>query len=395
MAFDFKLNTLLPKIMQAVPRWTELIDVVEEVVDEFKVDNIDILINQLDLDNMSITDCKNLSVKLGYNIPNFDGYTNSLTYFKKQIETLTARVKNKVTLPGYLLCLYIYYLKGNAYPVYVNNDGIVPLGLTPFYTWQTSSEIQEIVTTLDYGGPNILYYYPWNESMGIVADTGQTYDMTIPIYGPNLNETYTNVTLDDDRVFTLDGSSVLDKIIRGILINYKFLLAETANYFHTSNTSKAFYIDTQNNKRISEKIYYEPILDITYNISGLVTTTNYTCMDLVTTTTQQTIFMGGDTQFYSGLTSIHLGNGGHGVVDSSIIDVTNTVYTFTSGEIIVDDVDSTKIIRRKLETTSQHLPDFSEVALFTGSGCILYSKFPMITYDSAMTNNIRFDLLTV
>ena len=240
-------------------RWADILTVVGNILEDIKVDKIDIIKTQSQIMNMTDEQLISFALNFGYNITSLGGYTATLDYLRKEVYTIVPRILNRTTKPGYTLIFGIFNLIGNVYPT--TYDGTTYLSVLE--DWETSDESTLAYDTLDAGGDFILFYLPYRFDMDLISfDSGITYDAYYTIYDNPATTELSNMTLDNILWPTLDAESVLDNITRHIIIKYAFRYAENAAEFLSNNSLNAFYTDVLNQKRRTEVVYFEPIATI-------------------------------------------------------------------------------------------------------------------------------------
>lgn len=390
---NFKFERLLPSAMRGVERWRDWTAAYQELFTEFFSGEVNPILNQTNINEMSKSDISAFSEMFGFTIYNYEGYTDTLQYFQREISSIPKRIQNRSILDGYLWTYYVYYLNGTIYPLSdTENDGLFPV-----LDWYTNDENPEAITTLDYDDVNILYYLPYGtDTGGISIDAGRKFDEKFVVLGADFETSLVNSTLDEERVQNLDESTIIDLISRNILLNYKFLLCENAAEFISTNTAKAFYNDAERMKRVTETLYYEPIMDINFTTNNALTVTNYNYYDDKSTVanTQETMLLRGSNITGSNIERIQFGIGRHGTISPSIIGVQNQVLEISGENILTETSGNVESLRRKL-LSSGTMPDFSEIALFDVSGCVLYSTFPTVRYYEKMYSNAKLSLVEV
>lgn len=387
MAFPVQFKKYLASSLRNT-RWGELIEAYQSIVGELDDDLIKKMLDQYDTDVATITDYINILEGFGWNYSSYDGWTASLEYFKRQALTCVARIKYKTTQRAYKNEFYIFNLIGNVYPL----QRLVDDTLEPYIEWWSDPETGEIINILDSEDDNVLYNIPLRFDGGFELDSIYTFDSTIAYYDNPKTSGLGPAYLDTpSTIIRLDQSSILDDLTRFILIQYEFNKVEDASYFLSTNSVKALYNDIKLIKRLTEQVYFEPILKLYYNTDGSVKTTTYLNFeqDGESVGEMKTILM--DDQF-TDLNKIIVGDGSHSTIDGTITNVVSPVQTITSANIVPDTENPRTEFRKALNDKDQFV-DFSEVACFDSSdNCFFYATFPMVKYynKEQCYSNIKF-----
>lgn len=219
---------LLPSNLRNTLKWKQFIQAVQAVFSDLKEQKIDRLVNQWIPEVATEEDLKNLIARFGWQLLQYNGWSSTSEYLKRQAQTLIERIKYKNCERAYLAEAFNYNLYAHVYPlvsIVANNT------LSPFITFNESSESEDIIYTLD----------------------------------DSVTDRYLDETDFFTSVITLDQQSYIDKITRNILYSYTFNFVENANEFMGSNTLKTLVNDVAQIKRITEKIYYEPTLKVYFS----------------------------------------------------------------------------------------------------------------------------------
>jgi hypothetical protein len=267
--------------------------------------------------------------------------------------------------------------------------------LEVFWTFWDLDEDPTAIETLDSGGDNILYY----EFVKIQSETfqfdGNSLNQSFPVYDSPSSTGFSDSFLDSSNPLTLDDSSPVTFITRNILVTWEYPLVENATEFLSDETLRAFYLDTQRLKRATETLYYEPIVNVSYNTSGTVNTTTYNNFEETITAEQKTLLIGSETDLQN-VTTIRLGSGSITSFPAPSYCVSGVVLEITSGDIIYDENTFTNPFLRKRTRGKDDIPNFTEACFMTAdSGIVLYSTFPEVKYHADMYDGIRFNLVKV
>ena len=383
---DFK--KLLPASMKET-RWGEWVEAYQDLLSDFKQEKVDILIDRFNSDLMTSDQFKIIAAKFGWNLSSYDGWANELEYFKRQFLLIVDRILFKTTRRAYLDEFYIYNLYGDVYPLLQEDVDLVPYEL-----WHESGENNEVIDILDSGDDNILYYQPYTFDGLFEFDGPNTFDTVYPIYGNPRESGLVDGFLDTPAIMRmLDEEEFLSYLIRQFIIQFKYNLVENSSEFLSTNTMLALYNDVQQIKRLTEKEYYEPRLNIRYTDSGL-TSTSYDDFDRNEDIAQmQTICDSGS--LFNELFEVQFGDGAHSTFDLlTISGVSSYLSTVTSGNLITEQTDDTWYVRKKLYENDT-FEDFTEIALLYSGQCFLYSTFPAVRYPTGARANISFDFVDI
>lgn len=252
---------LLPAQLRST-RWADILTVVGSILEDVKVNNIDIIKAQNRIMEMTDDQLISFASNFGYSITSLEGYTATIDYLRKEVYTIVPRILNRTTILGYNTIFTIFNLRGSVYPTTYEISTQI---LTPYESWLTSDEVADLDPyTLDNDGDFILFNVPVGtiEDLLFLDTGGATLDGEIAVYDDPAHSLEPAITLDDDNFLTLDRTSVFDYITRHLVIQYAFMYAENATEFLSLDTVRAFYNDVLNQKRKTELIYYEPLLEI-------------------------------------------------------------------------------------------------------------------------------------
>jgi hypothetical protein len=383
---------LLPFQLRST-RWAELLTVVGSVLEDVKVNNIDIIKTQNII--MSMTDEQLLSFaqNFGYSIITLDGYTGTLDYLRKEVYTIIPRILTRNTIPGYNLIFTIFNLNGHVYPTIYDSE---TLYLTAIEDWTSSSESTSAYDTLDAGGDFSLFYlYDRLDRDWSNIDDGKFCDSYTIIYDNPQTSDLIDTTLDAFEFPTLDVTPVLDTITRHLIINYSFIYIENTSEFLSDDTLRALYVDIQNNKRRTEVVYYEPVITLTTNSDNTLTTETIYNYDHSINTTKQSILVQPGIDLSNAYT-VRFGDSSHDTIDGTITDVKHLIASINISDCDITNISAIELIGRRKITQKCKFSNFSELALLDSTGtCIYYATFPQIRYLSYMYSNIGFNISLV
>ena len=383
ISIDFK--RFLPSNMRE-ERWGEFMEAFQDLSGDLLDEKIKLLVTQYIDEEMTDDDYKNLINLFGWELSSYEGWADDSEYFRRQALTAVSRIIYKTTRKCYKDEFYIWNLWGDVYPLVKNIDNT----LEPFEYFWDSDENPNTVDILDPSADNALYFQNYTFDGLFKFDEGQTFDQKYTVYFKPIASDLLEAWLDSPEIVrTLDEQSQIDYLSRQLLLQYRFKLAEDTTQFLSANSMRAFNNDVKQLKRKTERVYYEPILEINYNgTSGSTYTTEYETFDRTDTTEQQTFFRASN---FSQLSSIHLGNSFHTIIDDSISGVASLSEVIPVSNLEIEQESDIWYIRRILYDF-QETYDFSEIALYDSiSGCFLYSTFPYCRYLSGeLYSNIQF-----
>lgn len=349
-----KLSKLLPSNILDT-RWVDVIDVyqdllynslIPEKIQHFQTKNI--------FELMTADELKEWIAVLGYPLISSEGYTSSIEFLRRQLQTIVHRIKCKTTWKVYQYLFYIYFMRGFTYPLLnLYGDGY----LTVWVNWAET---------------------PLIEDMLIYLDTGRSLDESII---PKEN-------------WTLDAEGIINTVTRHFLFGYEFMYVENANEFLSYNTLRSFYNDVMQSKRAIEFPHFEPRITVTAvdkNVEYIIDLKTY---EGTVVTNQKSARFQDD---LSTVTKIQFGNGRR----TNTLDGVNGCESPIVTLVFADDCDlllqtATMIDVRKLLTPDGKLFDYSEVALFDDSDtCYMYSSFPTIAFFESMLASTYIKFRTV
>jgi hypothetical protein len=356
----------LPAIMRNT-RWGDLITVFQNIVDDLKTEKINLLKNKFNLDLMTQDELFDTASEFGFDLLSLDGYTSSEYFLRREVSTIVPRIKSKNTRTGYKYIFYNFNLTGDVYPILLSKN----------------------------------VWYPLNDAW---LPLDQYWDDTTIIYVQDF-------TIDPDIPDTLDSStglwiSTLDQtqlnyvILRVLLISYKPKYIETTSEFISVNTQKVFYNDVLQMKRITEIPYFEHRLEIETNCSGVISTRTYTDYANTISADMKSIMIGNCSSGLLPVNFARIGNSAHTTLNSSITSVASLVgdlRTGSSGTLgmlqYIEDNKINQFYARKELTNKNTFPTFSEISLHNAnSGCLYYSSFPKVHWDSKQFANVLFKI---
>jgi len=383
---NFSFKRFIPKAMQDT-KWGSLTEVWQSIYTDIRDDKVKAIFNQYDFDNATEQELRDLAVMLGYNLRTLNGYTSTLDFIKKELLFLIPRLKSKTTPSCYQIQGIPFNLISNGYSVvydtiydvYIGDEtllGSSQAGTTHLdredrgYTYRGSLVRLDAYISLDYTPPFAL-------------DT--TERVSTGTYS-ELNPSY----LDFVEFPSLDGSAILFSLTRNMIFNYTHKFIESATEFQSLETLKVLKNDIDQFKRVTDRCYYEPYLQIELNSNNTVTNKTWTDYQGLTPTLQKSVLTSTD---FTNMKYINFGSGTHSIIHSGITDVHDFIFqiSYTSGvSKITEELDHLNF--RTLIKEQQHFSGFTEVAILDSfSGCLLYSTFPKVQWDNSTYSNIKFD----
>ena len=396
MSIDYK--KFLPTRMRDT-RWGQFIEVIQDIIETIKREKIRPIFDQFNINKASYDELLDYAFYFGYKILTLKGLTSTKEYLKKQIISIVPKIIYKTTARAFPYVGLPYGLSSRGHNT-IYNFGDATL-LTLENPEDSLNYITEPVTTLDWGGPNIVYYLDIYTSDYIDPNTGQsnftldslditTLDDSQPIYidpNPNPNP---DTFLDDPTIPILDMEFSLSMVSRVLVFSYIFNFVENAKQFLSSESMLSMKNDITQVKRGTDFVYYEPHVVIDLNSDKSVYERTWKNFEGIDTFVQKNILINDD---LSDIACIRLGNGSHNPVYSGIVDVKSfTEEKPYSGCIWIDET-TTKLKGRKLIKENQHFDPITKLAIIgTDSGCIAYSTFPEINWSEEINSNLFFDI---
>jgi hypothetical protein len=357
MSVIFK--NFLPSVMRNT-RWGELITVFQDIINDLRTEKVNLLKTKFIVDNMTEDEMKEMAIKFGYTLLSLDGYTSTTTYLKKQIKTIVERILAKNTRNGYKYIYYIYGFSGDIYPIRLVSN--------IFDVWDEYWTRESIVTARD-----------------------RTLDE---------DDSYTLDSSDPDWITALDQTTSSWILLRHLVLQYAPKFIENANEFISDATHRSFYNDVKQMKRATELPYFEHKIDINaYSTGGIYVKTYYN-YDQSVFANMTSIFLADSNP--SGLINfdhIQLGNStrtsfASGTI-SGVVSLVRTLRTQPSGEIeFINTLTSIQCNARRILSDKQKMDyPITELSLHNAnSGCILYSTFPAIKWNSRQYSNLAWDI---
>jgi hypothetical protein len=220
----------------------------------------------------------------------------------------------------------------------------------------------------------------------------ETIDDQYPVYQYPIHSNLPEGFLDDETGTSeeLDPESELDKLVRNVLLNYTYKKVENENDFLSENTVRAFYNDSRIMKRRTERLYYEPQIELFYGSQDEVITTTYESFDGTTSASQKTILLNGGV-LPSAVNKVIFGNNHFDIITPAITNVDSEVLIVTNEFLIKDDIGG--YLRPRI-VPKQQMINFNEVAFFDiDDNIILYTSLPNVIYNSEMYGSFRFDFI--
>jgi len=378
-------------------RWGELTEVWQSIYTDLKTDKISPIFSQYDIENITEQDIKDLAIMFGYSLKSLTGYTSEYDYLVKELKTLITKLKNKNDPSSYIIIGVPFNLISNAYSVYYDNS-------------LDKLDVNETTTNLTYYGTTYLDREDLraNNTGNLYkiqitkSDSGSKTDEATPLKTDNTYIVSTGAplgltpsTLDTIEFLGLDRPLLLYSTTRNIIYNYEHKFVENDDEFLSLNTLKALSNDINQNKRITERVYYEPFLTFEFYSDLSVVERVWTDYLGVSTFTQKSIAF---KNIFNSWETIRFGDGRHTVVDGTITDIAgNNVFEWdyiNDTNKIIEDYDNFKF--RFLIDELQKLESFTELAIFDTLGAIvLYAEFPKVQWDSKMYGNLKLDFIMI
>ena len=381
---EIQFKKYLPSIMQQT-RWGTLIDVWQEIVyNNIKTNIVEKIINQYDIDLMDETDIQGLFQYFGYNCLTLTGYTETFDFIKKELFTLVPRIQKKSTQDYFILQGIPFNLISNAYNLYYDtiNNNYIP-NLTNEYSVIYGTEVldrEHYYLFLDYifktDQNNIVDFDP-------IIQTDNVY--AIEQYQPiQLSETY----LDEYDFSQLDSLLYITQITKNILFIYYHKYVENENEFLSENTLKSLVNDINQFKKLTDRIYYTPELQISINQNKELTIQPLYNYQLQKISSIKSILISDD---LNSPLRIRFGKGAHTTIDTSITDVFDFYFekSIENDCFIIEQENNTLSFILKIEEL-QHFDYITEFILINKSNnAMVYATFPKIQWLDNMYSSIK------
>ena len=381
---EIQFKKYLPSIMQQT-RWGTLIDVWQEIVyNNIKTNIVEKIINQYDIDLMDEADIKRLFQYFGYNCLTLTGYTETFDFIKKELFTLVPRIQKKSTQDYFILQGIPFNLISNAYNLYYDtvNNNYIP-NLTNEYSVIYGTEVldrEHYYLFLDYifktDQNNIVDFDP-------IIQTDNVY--AVEQYQPiQLSETY----LDEYDFSQLDSLLYITQITKNILFIYYHKYVENENEFLSENTLKSLVNDINQFKKLTDRIYYTPELQISINQNKELTIQPLYNYQLQKISSIKSILISDD---LNSLLLIRFGKGAHTTIDTSITDVFDFYFekSIENDCFIIEQENNTLSFILKIEEL-QHFDYITEFILInTSNNAMVYATFPKIQWLDNMYSSIK------
>jgi len=381
---EIQFKKYLPSIMQQT-RWGTLIDVWQEIVyNNIKTNIVEKIINQYDIDLMDETDIQGLFQYFGYNCLTLTGYTETFDFIKKELFTLVPRIQKKSTQDYFILQGIPFNLISNAYNLYYDtvNNNYIP-NLTNEYSVIYGTEVldrEHYYLFLDYifktDQNNIVDFDP-------IIQTDNVY--AVEQYQPiQLSETY----LDEYDFSQLDSLLYITQITKNILFIYYHKYVENENEFLSENTLKSLVNDINQFKKLTDRIYYTPELQISINQNKELTIQPLYNYQLQKISSIKSILISDD---LNSLLLIRFGKGAHTTIDTSITDVFDFYFekSIENDCFIIEQENNTLSFILKIEEL-QHFDYITEFILINKSNnAMVYATFPKIQWLDNMYSSIK------
>lgn len=388
----FSFKKLLPATLKNT-RWGNLINVFQTVYDLVKTESTEHIIEKYIYDEMTDEEARDWVYRVGFDLPTYEGYTSTIAYSKKRAKTIIRELTRKWSPDSYELILYTFNMAGTSYPMrYLSAADPI------FFEIQRTNagHIFEIldITILDQESAPILFYVGLNPVPADAVPTG------LPV-----------ALLDSDdepeaaQFLFLDGNKVFD-YTRHFLVSWKYNFIESATEFATTETLRALYETVYNqNKRATEVPHFQVQLPINTKNDSTATTETLRSEDGTITSAIKSIFVDGSSDLYNpnllSVTKIELGIGAHtDTISTSITGCANTIATlpFTGNFNILARSQTQLTIESYILSEFYKFPSvpFTELALKDDFGdCVLYAKFPEISFYDQMFSSVYFDIKLV
>lgn len=355
-----KLRDLLPLPLRGT-RYTQLMDAGEELLRQFKAEKIDRFLHKYDYE---LSDDENLAQLLktkGETPFTYGGYSDTRSYIERKNKIYQALRRFRSTTSGYDKIMELFFYKGGAYPMRVVDDNLT-FGVIRNPLEGTSGATESVT---DNDGDYILYY-----------------DGGVPVPNPPQPSGLPPLYMDTpDLIQTLDNNEVRD-FTNHFCIEYSPLVTESETVLISEGSSRSFYENVTQSKRLKEVAHFQVFLD--WGI-GTTTLTDY---KLEVNADVDVVAYGG----FDGIDSFSIGDARHSDT-TGIADVQNLVFgpAPTQTYLTTNEQSASVIDMEWSQFEYSKLPfsEFSEIMFFSGTTPILYLGFPMIQFWQEMYSSFR------
>lgn len=302
---------LLPGYLKNT-RWDDIISTWQTLIDDWKLQVLNRIKDRFDFNKANQEEKEDSIFRLGYDLPKYDGYTNSELYVNKQLSNLSKQIKNKTTPISYDYMYYIFNLIGNVYPMRFGDGKLRPA--------------KQIGATFERPDRQVLFF---DQDLPFI----QFYinnDPTLPFPDNPPIETGLPVLLFDSldepdplaQALFFDGNEEIEYTGHFVLA-YNNKLAETPTDFITPETAKAMYESVEQIKRKIEVPHYQYLLRFAFNPYNATPNPRieyYITADEMNTAQVESIIVS-PTDRLIDVSKIQLGIGSHATLTNSLTGV--------------------------------------------------------------------------
>ena len=301
----------LPKRLKGT-RWEQLIDVTQTLIEDFLEEKIYRLKYRYDYRKANIEEKKDTIFKQGYDLPSYDGYTETEDYIDRQSQNLIKQIKNKTTSKAYDYMYYIFNLIGTVYPMRYG-DGVLRPAKNIGATFETPD--REILF-FDQDLPFIQFYINNDPTMPFPDN---------PPIDTGLPTLYFDSEDDPDplaQALNFDGNEEVEYSSH-FLLTYNNKLAETTTAFITEETARAIYESVIQLKKMIEVPHFQYGLVFKfnpYNVTPNIREEQYITADRQGTASVFSLVVSPDDSLIN-VTKVQFGIGGYSTLTNSITGV--------------------------------------------------------------------------
>lgn len=369
----------LPRYLKGT-RWEQIIDTTQTIIEDFFIEKINRLKYRFDYKKANIEEKKDTIFKFGYDLPSYDGYTETEDYISRQSENLVKQIKTKTTPKTYDYMFYIFNLIGKVYPMRYGN-GVLRPAKNIGATFETPD--REILF-FDQDLPFVQFYIN-NDPLQPFPD-----NPPIPTGLPTLLFDSEDEIDPLAQALNFDGNNEIEYSSH-FLLTYNNKLSETSTQFITSETSRAMYESVIQLKKMREVPHFQYGLNFKfnpYNSTPNIREEQYITSDRQGTASVFSLIVSPEDSLIN-VTKVQFGIGTYSTLNNSILGVrvpsTEIIPVFKFD--IISQNDNTLIWEDVMEEYGKFTID-NELFQSTISG-ICKNLNPI---ENPLANTIRFNL---
>lgn len=374
-----RYSEYLPRYLKGT-RWEQIIDTTQTLVEDFFNEKVNRIKDRYDYKKANIEEKKDTVYKQGYDLPSYDGYTETENYIDKQSQNLIKQIKNKTTAKSYDYMYYVFNLVGKVYPLRFTNGFLRPaknIGAT----FETPDRD---ILFFDQDLPFIQFY--------INNDITQPFPDNPPIETGLPTLLFDSADEEDPLVQALnfDGNNQVEYSSHFIL-SYNNKLAETPTSFITNETARAIYESVIQIKKMREVPHFQYSLAFKFNSYNVIPNPReeqYITSDMKSTASVFSIIVSPEDSLIN-VTKVQFGIGEHTVLNNTItgVKVPSTEIISVSKFDLISQNDDSLIWEDVLEEYGKFTID-NELFQSTISGI----GRPVDPIENPSSNIIRFNL---